>query len=102
MKILFYLAIIICFIGITFTSSYPNNELCMYSIFDENLLLNGKSDKHIRNMQIRSWMSQGIANIETAKMAKKWENFKVINLSVATHEMHVKKRFKFRNSTLLV
>lgn len=54
MKILFYLEIIICFIGITFTSSYPNNVLCMYSIFDENLLLNGKSDKHIRNMQIRS------------------------------------------------
>lgn len=36
----------------------------MNSIFDESLLLNGKSDKHIRNMQIsKSSMSQGIENI---------------------------------------
>lgn len=91
MKILFYLEIIICFIGITFTSSYPNNMLCMYSIFDENLLLNGKSDKHIRNMQIRSWMSQGIANIETAKMAKNEKILKLLIYQLLHMKMHVKK-----------
>lgn len=45
-------------------------------------------------------MSQGIANIETAKMAKNEKILKLLIYQLQHMKMHVKKRFKFRNSTL--